>query len=1256
MRVTASDIVNWANTRTKESQALLPRLVRRLCFVPGSTLQLAFPAGDSTYVPGWDGVLVSSDGNAWIPRGKSLWEIGCDQDVSSKANSDYRKRTEGTPQTERATCTFVFVTPRRWIQKTAWLQEQRSKGEWADVRVYDADDLEQWLEQTPAVAVQFAEELGRSGVGVESLGRYWQTWARQCDPPITPDAFFMDRAHVRDALEERLLPEETSQSGSLVIRADSIEEGVAFVAAVIATSNALHQQALIVTEPSGWRYVAANPQLPIAIAASIEAAASAPSLDNLLVVVPQAKGDYADPSREDCTLVLDRPGIYEFEQALCSMGLDDADAKRYAAITGRSWTVFRRQRAKNPAIRHPVWLDEPQVASLSLLCLLGAWNADCEADCQVVERVAGRPYEAVEEELHFLAAVDDAPVLSIGRVWKAKSPLELLSLFGARISRDQLDRFFLAAQELLASPDPQLELPDEERWMAQVYGKVRPQSGLLFDSFCDSLVKLAVRGPDVPVLRNLDIEERVRQLVRDILDGASEERWLSLASYLPALAEAAPDAFVEAVARSLRQPDTPVCRLITETSGASFGGRCWHAGLLWALEIAAWAPRRLPRVALILAQLCRVPMEGNWVNSPGESLLNLVRAWLPQTAASLEDRLKVLDLLVQKEPDVAFELLKGILGHRSQFATPSSRPKWRDEDAGAGRGVERAERDAMVTGASERLLQLSEQDPRRIASVLDETILRKKDRLADVLALIDPYTEPGSDDEGREVLRTALRKILHWHHNYGKDDADDKAWLAQIDAYYDRLEPRDSVIRHRWLFDAQRPDAPTRQSGDCAAQGDELMRLRSTALAEVYFAQGMAGVETLVETCKEPWIVGQVLAGSEWIEQLTPDWWLNAVARVDSDTPIARCVAGFLNSHRESADLLQESVSFAQRNGWTADQLAHVLTLGSPCPVVWDLVEKAGDEVSAAYWRVVSIYHVFEENAVDIAIESLLRAKRPRTALNCCCHAYGKASSHLILRALEQFRQGEEADAPLPASWHLGKALDRLAEAPEVDRQSLIRLEFALFPALVGINETRASILFEELTSNPETFVELVNLAYPVALAEDADSTCSPAPDVMSCARQVLESCERIPGAGDDGAIDREVFDEFVSRVRQLCPEPDHVAVCDRILGRVFAHAPADEDGTWPCAPVRDILDQPTLDEMRQGFFVGIYNKRGVTIRSMDAGGQQERELATDYAEKADRIYYSHPNVAAVLEMVAKGYERQAKREDIDADLRRESF
>jgi hypothetical protein len=110
--------------------------------------------------------------------------LSCEAPVTTKANRDYDKRTRRTPDKIRTGATFVFVSARRWSQKARWLGRKQEAGEWAAVRAYDANDLEQWLEQSPAVALQFAEELGVAEPGVESVIKYWEGWSQQSNPSI----------------------------------------------------------------------------------------------------------------------------------------------------------------------------------------------------------------------------------------------------------------------------------------------------------------------------------------------------------------------------------------------------------------------------------------------------------------------------------------------------------------------------------------------------------------------------------------------------------------------------------------------------------------------------------------------------------------------------------------------------------------------------------------------------------------------------------------------------------------------------------------------------------------------------------------------------------------------------------------------------------------------------------------------------------------------------------------------------------------
>ena len=1241
----------------------LPRLIRRLCFDAAATRQLSFPAGDSTYVPGWDGVLCREQGDAWAPSGTSYWEIGCDQVPTTKANGDYQKRLTLTSAKDRASATFVFVTPRRWTTKTKWIATQRAKGEWADVRAYDADDLEQWLEQTPAVALQFAEELGLVGNGVESLSRYWQSWSQQSSPVITPKSFFLDRITTRDQLIEKIQSGLKQQNASppLTLHADSVEEAAAFIVASLIGIEELATQALVVTSPDGWRYIEANQQLKIVIAARTEVATSPTLRNGLVVIVPHAAGDItAQP--QGAEVLLERPSIYEFEKALVSIGMEESDAKRYALSTGRSWTVLRRQRASNLAIRNPAWLDASQSASLSLLCLLGAWNADKEADRQVVERLANRPYEDIERELQQLAQLDDAPLLRIGAVWKAKSPLELLSLFGARITRSELDRFFLIAHEMLVAQDPQLELPDEQRFAAAIYGKVHPYSDLLFESVCDALVKLAVRGSEQTGLNALGIEARVGRFVQDLLNDATEMRWLSLASHLPTLAEAAPAHFLNAIEKSLQRSNAPVTRLLTESRTSGMHGRCWHAGLLWALETLAWAPPQLARVARVLAQLSRVPIQGNWGNTPGRSLFGLFRAWLPKTAAGISDRIQVLDLLIKEEPDAAFGILDGLTEPGQQIAHDSARPKWRDDDAGAGNGVTYAEMDEMHVAAKVRLFQLSTGHPSRIAALLQNTSKKEYEEVFKVLALMEPFTLPASNDEDREILRGALRTTIHWHRNYDDAPAEElNTWLHAVEDCYARLSPVDLVRCHCWLFNGHWVELPSREREDPVnARQAALSEARTVALTKIKSNLGMTGVENLIAACAEPGTVGRTLAEMDGAGDQWPEWIATKGENFEQGTHMTWCISGFLCAipSPRSVELLREVMTLGDQQVWDVDKRVRCLVLARPERETWQLASACGAEIETAYWinvRPAPLLHA-EDADVLFVLRRLLNAKRPRTALQCGQYALERMGADLLYSSLQQFMAGEEPDGPRLESWHLGEMLEWLEKSGEIEKMALIQLEFGLFPALGYGQEARAAALYAGVMTEPALFTELICFLYKPEHSERDEPVTDASRAAAETAWKILHTCTLQPGTQADGSLDPNAFTLFIEAARDLCRKADRLTMCEQTLGQILAHAPADKDGAWPCLPARDVLDRPDQEEMRRGFVIGTHNKRGVTSRSPCDGGDQERDLSAHYRGQAERVQYSHPNMAATLEEIAKSYEREGRREDVVADLRKEGY
>ena len=122
-------------------------------------------------------------------------------------------------------------------------------------------------------------------------------------------------------------------------------------------------------------------------------------------------------------------------------------------------------------------------------------------------------------------------------------------------------------------------------------------------------------------------------------------------------------------------------------------------------------------------------------------------------------------------------------------------------------------------------------------------------------------------------------------------------------------------------------------------------------------------------------------------------------------------------------------------------------------------------------------------------------------------------------------------------------------------------------------------------------------------------------------------------------------------RARLLLSESGRADVGDEVIGESFAYCPTGEDGIWPAEPVRDMIERIGSQELENGFLIGRLNSRGVTSRGVYDGGQQERDLAAQYREWSTITASKWPRTSRILRSVSDSYERDARRQDAEAEL-----
>ena len=110
--------------------------------------------------------------------------------------------------------------------------------------------------------------------------------------------------------------------------------------------------------------------------------------------------------------------------------------------------------------------------------------------------------------------------------------------------------------------------------------------------------------------------------------------------------------------------------------------------------------------------------------------------------------------------------------------------------------------------------------------------------------------------------------------------------------------------------------------------------------------------------------------------------------------------------------------------------------------------------------------------------------------------------------------------------------------------------------------------------------------------------------------------CQFCPGL-INGTFFEDVFDEWMTGFIALMKEYGLSPFIDDVLGRVFAYAPADEDGIVPAKKIREYIEKHGSKDLVSSFAGSIINKRGAYTVT---GGVDELRISNMYKEKAEKL------------------------------------
>ena len=1253
LTIKARHIHGWPDENL-EARQLLPVLLRRLVHSTGQELsEVDFPGYDNAERKGNDGLTVAGAATPWIPRGRSCWEFGVSKRPGSKAESDYAARVRSISPTKRQDCTFIFVTPRNWRGKTEWVNNKQASRDWKAVRAYDASDLEQWLEQSIAAQMWFTEILGMENKGFETLDHFWRSWSSASEPSLRQAIFEPSIATHRDTVKKWL---ESASKRPLLVAADSKGEALAFLACLLrdpAFDAKWGDFAAIFESAQSLRKLESSPAPFIPIVGTEEAEQALATIyreRHCIVVRPRNAVD----SNPDIALeLLDHDA---FEKALATMGIEGDRAERLARESGRSPTIVRRRLSRIGAVKMPEWSRDTDIARrLIPMALIGAWHANSEADRQIVSTLADRPYEEIERGVTGMLGLDDVPVWCTGQYRGVASKIDALFAISRHMTEQDLTEFFWLAEYVLSEMDPALDLPQNERWAAAIHGKVRDHSAALRAGVCETLVLLSVHGDGLFRARlGIDVDAWVSSLIKKLLTPLTIENLLSQQKDLPNYAEAAPESFLELIEADLKKNYPAVLELLKPADSGPFGG-CPRSGLLWALECLAW--KHIGRVSLILANMSRIVINDNWTNKPINSLAAIYRAWMPQTAASLADRMSALEMLMNQFPDVGWKICMGQLISQTDFATSSHRPRWRSDASGAGQPLDTWEViDEFTDKALELVLARREQNGDSLFDLVEKVDMFPDDAQEKVWELIDRWANSETDDREKARLGEKIRRFALT--SFGQRRGLNDITMDRARKACSHLQSDDAVLKHAWLFTRQRIalNVDGCEDGDdySLEQHEKIRRLRAVAMVEILAERGFEGV---LQTLSDGGIAG--LVGDSVALSIT-----NAAERVeflekclstngDIERQIDGCVSGFLGCIDDDA---RGAILSAVATNDKIDRTARVFLCAPVRGVTWRQLDGYRNEIRVRYWREVSPgWNRYSDAELIELTDRLLDAERPLAAFHVVHLDWSRIETSRLKRlllAVACAKPENEEHHQLDA-YYISEALDSLGERNGVSPEEMAQLEFMYIDAL---RRSKHGIpnLEKQIEESPILFVQALALVF-----RRNDNGQDPAEwriedshrqaNIARAARAFLGQIIRLPGTEDGDSVDDKKLLRWVIEVRRLCAEFGRAAIGDQYIGKLLSRPKDEAKGVWPSSAVCKVMEEIASQEIDRGFIIGVRNARGMHRR--EKGGVQERKLADKYRNWGNRLAFEFPYVSRVLNDIAVSYDEQAVWQDQRSEL-----
>ena len=1255
--IDATHLRNWAQRRSCQDQ--LPLLIRKLIRASTDSIKsISFPAGENVLIGGWDGKLEVYDASQYLPLGVSLWEFGAGNDIKGKADGDYEKRKLKPEVSDPSKVSFIFVTPRLWTKKADWVDQRKAEGFWGDVVVYDATDLEEWIETVPTVGAWLA--MGQLSIfpeGVLSADDFWEEWSVGKKVVLQPAVVLAGRKKEMDQLVGQ-----SRQAGIITVQASSREEAIAFIAATFKSRDDISEdffsKAILVEDAVSFREaILINTPTYLIVRFEGDDVINRAVNRGHVVFVPigiENNGQWADAVKLP---PLEREA---FLSALELSGIERTEAEKISKRSARNIAVLRRQLEFNRSI--PEWARGENVRDLIPALLAGRWDGNKEDDVRIIESLAAEPYEVYLAKLKRWSHTADAPIVHIGSKWRLTSPMDAWTYAGRFVTEIEFGKLKSVFMEVHGGTNPKFDLEPSERHRASWYGVKPPFSSWLKEGLVQSLILTSVYGDKIALDLPNTADLWVDRIIYDLLDTSDASKWKTFNHDMPMIAEASPPSFLSSVENQLALDDGPIHQLFEEEAGF-IHSNAYHTGMLWALENLAWMPEYFTRAILVLAKLAAIDPGGNLANRPINTLKDIFRSWFPQTLASVEDRAEALRVMAKYQLPVARRVLYCMLPGGRQVANYTHRMRYRMAEERIVDGETYENMFKMQSLAVAILMDVFDKTDTVFRELLERSVELNYNDRNNVL----DFLEAELKDTPREDNSTweSLRKIISKHRTFKDTDWSlPEEILVRYQKIYEKLMPSDPIEQRLWLLKENWPDSLNGNSNRRNHQ-ERAKELHEERVSVVKFIHKNYGTEKIFELLDELPLEQMQPIGHACGEVIKKPGELLKVYRLLETDGKRKDFAQHLVRKQlftKGKDFIYELFLKLQKKKFTAFALTNLLLRVNADKKLWNFIDQHADnEVVQGYWENLErvYFYVPEEDTAE-AIERLMGLGRYAMSIHLASYAVEKLETSLLAKVLMGFVTHPIQQKDYWESYEIEHIFEEIRKRNDVEQYMLIRLEWLYLPLLSrSFGEGNTPTLHREMSTNPEFFVMVLEQLYRPASDDLEQSILGEEEKLQKVAMakhayQLLSTWYIVPGTDEKtGDLDLQKLRGWVDEVRTRASKVDRLEAADRKIGYILAKYPepntkmdAAKPVDWPPDGICQLIEEIGTDVLFDEFNVSTHNKRSSSSRGAFDGGDREWHISKYFNLLAEGKAVKYPRVANELANLANNFRQRAIEED----------